>query len=223
MLNNQTLRCARTHLFAHAQICYCDDHVRRKGVKYLKGQPIGCPKCGHPTKETKELSMSSEWGCGLVAKPHPSCVHVYVRACVRVCAVCVCVCVMTLCSYRDLKNVCYGIFSFPPKVTYKIDTVANVVITPRKFVYKDAFPAHLSPPQSRRWRTASSLRLVPTTTTMTLGAGQAGGAMASGATKTTRGTSLRLTMTRRVSRASRVKSHDLSHALQGKCHMGTSD
>ena len=30
-------------------------------MKYLKGEPIGCPKCNHPTKETKELSMSSEW------------------------------------------------------------------------------------------------------------------------------------------------------------------
>ena len=35
--------------------------MRRKGVKYAKGEPIGCPKCGYQTKETKELSMSSEW------------------------------------------------------------------------------------------------------------------------------------------------------------------
>ena len=42
------------------KICFCDDHVRRKGVKYAKGEPIGCPKCGYPMKETKELSMSSE-------------------------------------------------------------------------------------------------------------------------------------------------------------------
>lgn len=42
------------------KICFCDDHVRRKGVKYGKGEPIGCPKCGYPTKETKELSMSSQ-------------------------------------------------------------------------------------------------------------------------------------------------------------------
>ena len=34
--------------------------MRRKGVKYAKGEPIGCPKCGYQTKETKELSMSSE-------------------------------------------------------------------------------------------------------------------------------------------------------------------
>ena len=29
-------------------------------MKYAKGEPIGCPKCGYPMKETKELSMSSE-------------------------------------------------------------------------------------------------------------------------------------------------------------------
>ncbi len=35
--------------------------MRRKGVKYAKGEPLPCPKCGHPTKETKELSMSSKF------------------------------------------------------------------------------------------------------------------------------------------------------------------
>ncbi|XP_070552665.1 zinc finger protein 330-like [Ptychodera flava] len=39
--------------------CYCDDHVRRKGFKYGKGQAIPCPKCGHETQETKDLSMST--------------------------------------------------------------------------------------------------------------------------------------------------------------------
>lgn len=42
------------------QICFCEDHVRRKGLKYTRGQPIPCPKCGYETKETKELSMSSK-------------------------------------------------------------------------------------------------------------------------------------------------------------------
>ena len=42
------------------KICFCEDHVRRKGVKYAKGVPIPCPKCSYSTKETKELSMSSE-------------------------------------------------------------------------------------------------------------------------------------------------------------------
>nr|KAG5711689.1 hypothetical protein BaRGS_016871 [Batillaria attramentaria] len=40
-------------------ICYCEDHVRRKGVKYTKGQVIPCPKCNNDTSEVKELSMST--------------------------------------------------------------------------------------------------------------------------------------------------------------------
>lgn len=40
--------------------CYCEDHVRRKGFKYEKGQPIPCPKCNFDTSETKDLSMSSK-------------------------------------------------------------------------------------------------------------------------------------------------------------------
>ncbi|XP_012941710.1 zinc finger protein 330 homolog [Aplysia californica] len=39
--------------------CYCDDHVRRKGFKYTKGQAFPCPKCGMDTQEVKELSMST--------------------------------------------------------------------------------------------------------------------------------------------------------------------
>ncbi|KXJ20796.1 zinc finger protein 330 homolog [Exaiptasia diaphana] len=41
------------------KLCFCDDHVRRKGIKYTRGQSIPCPKCGHETKETKDLSMST--------------------------------------------------------------------------------------------------------------------------------------------------------------------
>ena len=41
-------------------MCFCEDHVRRKGMKYTRGQAITCPRCGHETKETKELSMSSK-------------------------------------------------------------------------------------------------------------------------------------------------------------------
>jgi len=39
--------------------CYCEDHVRRKGFKYERGQPVPCPKCGFETSETKDLSMST--------------------------------------------------------------------------------------------------------------------------------------------------------------------
>ncbi|CAH1267659.1 zinc finger protein 330-like isoform X1 [Branchiostoma lanceolatum] len=38
---------------------YCDDHVKRKGAKISKGQPVTCPKCGHNTRETKDLSVST--------------------------------------------------------------------------------------------------------------------------------------------------------------------
>ncbi|XP_054755063.1 zinc finger protein 330 homolog [Lytechinus pictus] len=40
------------------KICFCDDHVRRKGIKYARNQAIPCPKCGYETKETKDLAMS---------------------------------------------------------------------------------------------------------------------------------------------------------------------
>jgi len=42
------------------KLCWCDDHVRRKGVKYERNAPIPCPKCGFETNETKELSMSTK-------------------------------------------------------------------------------------------------------------------------------------------------------------------
>ena len=42
------------------KICFCEDHVRRKGVKYEKNQPLPCPKCGYETVETKAMSMSTK-------------------------------------------------------------------------------------------------------------------------------------------------------------------
>ncbi|KAK4290864.1 hypothetical protein Pmani_036272 [Petrolisthes manimaculis] len=39
--------------------CYCEEHVRRKGIKYDSKQKLPCPKCGFETEETKELSMST--------------------------------------------------------------------------------------------------------------------------------------------------------------------
>jgi len=41
------------------KICFCEDHVRRKGVKYEKNQVLPCPKCGYDTAETKAMSMST--------------------------------------------------------------------------------------------------------------------------------------------------------------------
>ena len=49
-------------------MCFCDDHVKRKGFKYGKSQAYPCPKCGHDTAQTKELSMSSKYLLGSV--PH---------------------------------------------------------------------------------------------------------------------------------------------------------
>lgn len=47
------------HSCLRCKICFCDDHVRRKGVKYEKNAPMPCPKCNYPTSETKDLSMST--------------------------------------------------------------------------------------------------------------------------------------------------------------------
>ncbi|GLV37160.1 Noa36 [Carabus blaptoides fortunei] len=41
------------------KICFCEDHVRRKGFKYEKNKAIPCPKCGYETSQTKDLSMST--------------------------------------------------------------------------------------------------------------------------------------------------------------------
>lgn len=41
------------------KICFCEDHVRRKGFKYEKNKAIPCPKCNFDTNETKDLSMST--------------------------------------------------------------------------------------------------------------------------------------------------------------------
>jgi len=41
------------------KVCFCDDHVKRKGFKYVKGETLPCPKCSYDLKETKDLSMST--------------------------------------------------------------------------------------------------------------------------------------------------------------------
>ena len=52
---------ARSSDIVFTQICFCEDHVHRKGVKHRRGDPISCPKCGYHTKETKTLSISSKF------------------------------------------------------------------------------------------------------------------------------------------------------------------
>lgn len=42
------------------KICFCEEHVRRKGFKYDKTVSVlPCPKCGYPTSETKDYSVSA--------------------------------------------------------------------------------------------------------------------------------------------------------------------
>merc|ERR1719318_695069 len=59
--NLKCLSCNRHGQYSclRCKICFCEDHVRRKGVKYDKNQPMPCPKCGYETAETKAMSMST--------------------------------------------------------------------------------------------------------------------------------------------------------------------
>jgi len=41
------------------KVCYCDEHIKRKGFKYPQGEAYPCPKCNFPTQETKDLAMST--------------------------------------------------------------------------------------------------------------------------------------------------------------------
>ena len=41
------------------KLCFCEDHVRRKGVSYKRNESIPCPKCNYKTSETKALSVST--------------------------------------------------------------------------------------------------------------------------------------------------------------------
>ena len=46
--------------FSRCKVCYCDEHIKRRGFKYTAGEAYPCPKCNYPTRETKDLSMSSK-------------------------------------------------------------------------------------------------------------------------------------------------------------------
>ncbi|PAA54072.1 hypothetical protein BOX15_Mlig013688g1, partial [Macrostomum lignano] len=41
------------------KICFCDDHVKRRGFKYDKDRALPCPKCGYDLQETKNLSVTA--------------------------------------------------------------------------------------------------------------------------------------------------------------------
>lgn len=59
--NFKCMSCNRLGQYSclRCKVCFCEDHVKRKGFKYSKGQGYPCPKCGHDTAQTKELSMST--------------------------------------------------------------------------------------------------------------------------------------------------------------------
>ena len=64
VIDSESLKCQSCNKHGQysclrCKACYCDDHVRRKGVKYEKNQAMPCPKCGYDTAETKGLSMST--------------------------------------------------------------------------------------------------------------------------------------------------------------------
>ncbi|OON14060.1 NOA36 protein [Opisthorchis viverrini] len=48
--SNTCLRC---------KVTFCDDHAKRKGVKYERGKAIPCPKCGHGLTDSYSLSVST--------------------------------------------------------------------------------------------------------------------------------------------------------------------
>ncbi|XP_055357651.1 zinc finger protein 330 homolog isoform X2 [Paramacrobiotus metropolitanus] len=60
-LEKENYKCASCnklgqHTCLRCKACYCDDHARRKGFKYSKGQPIPCPKCANPMREMSGVS-----------------------------------------------------------------------------------------------------------------------------------------------------------------------
>ncbi|CAJ1052458.1 zinc finger protein 330 [Xyrichtys novacula] len=64
VLQAETFKCISCnrlgqHSCLRCKACYCDDHAKSKVFKQEKGKAPPCPKCGHETQETKDLSMST--------------------------------------------------------------------------------------------------------------------------------------------------------------------
>uniref|UniRef100_A0A8C0N9X9 Zinc finger protein 330 n=1 Tax=Canis lupus familiaris TaxID=9615 RepID=A0A8C0N9X9_CANLF len=64
VLEAETFKCVSCnrlgqHSCLRCKACFCDDHTRSKVFKQEKGKQPPCPKCGHETQETKDLSMST--------------------------------------------------------------------------------------------------------------------------------------------------------------------
>ncbi|KIH43526.1 NOA36 protein [Ancylostoma duodenale] len=52
-----------TYTCMRCKICFCEEHVRRKGVAVTsKAKELPCPKCNYPTKETKDYTRRHEYG-----------------------------------------------------------------------------------------------------------------------------------------------------------------
>ncbi|GAB1293354.1 Zinc finger protein 330 [Apodemus speciosus] len=64
VLEAETFKCVSCnrlgqHSCLRCKACFCDEHTRSKVFKQEKGKQPPCPKCGHETQETKDLSMST--------------------------------------------------------------------------------------------------------------------------------------------------------------------
>ncbi|XP_048827069.1 zinc finger protein 330 isoform X2 [Brienomyrus brachyistius] len=64
VLEAETFKCVSCnrlgqHSCLRCKACFCDDHTRSKVFKQEKGKAPPCPKCGHETQGTKDLSMST--------------------------------------------------------------------------------------------------------------------------------------------------------------------
>ncbi|KAJ7326931.1 hypothetical protein JRQ81_016690 [Phrynocephalus forsythii] len=64
VLEAETFKCVSCnrlgqHSCLRCKACFCDDHARSKVFKQEKGKEPPCPKCGHETQQTKDLSMST--------------------------------------------------------------------------------------------------------------------------------------------------------------------
>lgn len=62
-LDTETYKCASCNRLAQlsclkCKVCFCDEHVKRKGWKYARGQPIPCPRCGTDTCEMLDRTIS---------------------------------------------------------------------------------------------------------------------------------------------------------------------
>uniref|UniRef100_A0A8C6I2S7 Zinc finger protein 330 n=1 Tax=Mus spicilegus TaxID=10103 RepID=A0A8C6I2S7_MUSSI len=64
VLEAETFKCVSCsrlgqHSCLRCKACFCDEHTRSKVFKQEKGKQPPCPKCGHETQETKDLSVST--------------------------------------------------------------------------------------------------------------------------------------------------------------------